>query len=598
MAQYISQTMSTTNVYVKYRIVANTISKSIENNTTIVNVQVQAWRTNSGYTTYGTGTCYCSVQGTWYSAQITSSQKITQNSYTVLFDRDITVYHANDGSCTLHLSSYISHAVLSSDEQHFYQELPSIPRASQPTLSKTDFNIGEEITINTNRVSNSFTHDILLLMSDGSYSTIATGVTDNYIWKTGDELYEQCPNSQQFSSSILVKTYNSDSYIGEKSTGFCAITTDCAPICENISYKQINDTVQSLVGNNTDIILTKSEILVTFSDATAKKYAEIKKYYVQIGDKIFESDDSEFSIFDIPNADTIYGWVKDSRNFDSSSSKAEATLGKIYEYSPPTMSNIQINRENDVGENTYLTFSASVSNIIAVNSAYYICWHSKQNEDINWGNMVNIVNLDYNLSNFSYDSLLGTFSTDENFNFEIIIGDSFGEYTYPCFLQKSKPELSIRDNMLGINCVPIDNNGTLQINGKSLLDLTYPVGSVYMSVNPISPETLFGGKWESINDTFLLCAGSTYPAGSSGGETSHTLTINEMPSHFHNLYSGWTSPAYTSNSTDALMYQSKLMSVNYKNAGNGYEFMQRVGNGQAHNNMPPYIAVYCWKRVE
>lgn len=598
MATYTSQTMTTSNPRVNYRIVVNTLYQNIENNTSTINVQVQAWRNNSGYTTYGSGTCYCSIQGTQYSDSIVSSQKITQNSDTVLFNRDITVYHSNDGSCTLYLSSYISHDVFSSSEQSYNVVLPTIPRASQPTLSGTEFNIGDEITVYTNRVSSNFTHDVLLLLADGSYSTLQTGVTDSYVWQTGDMLYQQCPNSPTFSSSILVKTYNSGTEIGEKYVNFMARVTNSNPTCQSISYRQINETVASLVGNYTDIILTKSEILVTFSDAQAKNYAGIAKYYVQIGDKTFESTNSEFSVTDIQETKKIYGWVKDSRNFDSSASKAEVLLGNIYEYSQPAISNIQLKREDDVYANTYLSFTANVSEIIAKNSAYYIYWHSKQTDSDTWSDPINIVNHDNTSNSYSYDALIGEFSTDKNFNIELIIGDSFGEYPYPVFLQTSKPELSIRNNMIGINCVPITDNGMLQINGKSLLDLTYPVGSIYMSVSETSPETLFGGKWESINDTFLLCAGKIYTPGSTGGEATHTLTVDEMPGHTHLVHEwlwvlaqgGWGGEHYIDKAT------GNANVVGYDGDQNRHG--GSTGGNAAHNNMPPYLAVYCWKRFE
>ena len=63
----------------------------------------------------------------------------------------------------------------------------------------------------------------------------------------------------------------------------------------------------------------------------------------------------------------------------------------------------------------------------------------------------------------------------------------------------------------------------------------YPVGSIYMSVNSTSPATLFGGTWEQIQDVFLLAAGSTYTAGDTGGSASHTLIVDELPSHVHTV---------------------------------------------------------------
>lgn len=600
MATYTSQTMTTSNTRVNYRIVVTTSSQSVANNTTTMNVQVQAWRNNSGYTTSGSGTCYCRIQGTLYSNAVYDSQKITEYSYTVLFNKDITITHSTDGSCTLKLSAYIDHYAFSTSEQYYNVALPTIPRASQPSLSKTEFNIGDEITVYTNRVSTNFTHDILLLLADGSYSTLETGVTDSYKWQTGDLLYRQCPSSQKFTSSIKVITYNSGTNIGEKTTSFTANVTNSKPTCESIAYKQKNETVAALTGNDTDIILTKSEMLITFSGATAKNYASIAKYYVQIGNKTFESDSSEFTVTDIPEAETIYGWVKDSRAYDSSDSKVETALGKFYEYSAPAISDIELSREDDIGENTYLSLQTSVADIIADNSAYYIYWRSKQSDAAYWGDAVNLVNYDSAVNNYSYNDLIGTFSTDKSFNFELIIGDSFGEYTYTAFLQTSKPELSIRNNMIGINCVPVTNNGTLQINGTNLLDLTYPVGAVYMSVNSTSPETLFGGKWESINDRFLLCSGTSYPAGSTGGKATHTLTTDEMPIHSHAPHTWlWVMSLGGGSGVYHISGSSGTGNTNLI----GYDGDQKrlgssVGGNAAHNNMPPYIAVYCWKRVE
>ena len=588
MATYISQTMTTSNQTVNYRIVVNTQSQSIENNSTTMNIQVQAWRNNSGYTTSGSGTCYCRIQGTLYSNAVYDSQKITEYSYTVLFNKDITVPHNTDGSCTLKLSSYIEHYAFSTSEQYYNATLPTIPRTSSPTLSKAEFDIGEKIIVNINRASNSFTHKILLKMADGTYSTLDENIATSYEWQTDDTLYEQCPNSPSFSSVIVVQTYNGSTYIGEKSVNFTAKVTNSSPTCNGISYVQINHIVKSLVGNDRDIILTKSQIKITFSGVEAKNYASIKKYHVQIGEKLFESQSNNFTITDIPDADTIYGWVEDSRKNDSSNDKKETPLGTRYNYSQPTISNLKLHRENDVYADTYLSFDAEVSEIIAANSAYYICWISKESDASEYSDLTYIVNNDSTVKNYSHYSLIAQFSVDKNYDFMLIIADSFDYYTYNVFLQTSKPELSIRNNMVGINCVPSEDNGTLQINGKSLLDLTYPIGSIYMSVNSASPDILFGGEWEPITDTFLLCAGSTYSAGSTGGAATHKLSVSEMPSHTHNFaqhsYSG-TEKTYTGSVLNNPIVWSS-------------ENIKSTGGNQPHNNMPPYIAVYCWKRVE
>lgn len=67
---------------------------------------------------------------------------------------------------------------------------------------------------------------------------------------------------------------------------------------------------------------------------------------------------------------------------------------------------------------------------------------------------------------------------------------------------------------------------------QSLLDICYPVGSIYQSTKSTNPGTFLGGTWTQLKDRFLLGAGSK-AAGATGGEENHTLTVAEMPSHNH-----------------------------------------------------------------
>ena len=124
----------------------------------------------------------------------------------------------------------------------------------------------------------------------------------------------------------------------------------------------------------------------------------------------------------------------------------------------------------------------------------------------------------------------------------------------------------------------------------SVLSTVYPIGSIYISVNNTNPGTLFGGTWEQIQDTFLLSAGSTYTAGATGGEATHTLTVDEMPSHTH-IASGYRGSyaASGNNRNTPVAWNSSSRTGQYTSSS--------TGEGQAHNNMPPYLVVYMWKRT-
>ncbi len=119
-----------------------------------------------------------------------------------------------------------------------------------------------------------------------------------------------------------------------------------------------------------------------------------------------------------------------------------------------------------------------------------------------------------------------------------------------------------------------------------------PVGSIYMSLTNINPSTYFGGTWVQIKDRFLLGAGSTYTAGNTGGEATHTLTVDEIPSHNHYIKS------YRGGAQWAVGYLWSRAASDSGNAEGGQSnYTNNNGGGKAHNNMPPYYVVYIWRRT-
>jgi hypothetical protein len=127
-----------------------------------------------------------------------------------------------------------------------------------------------------------------------------------------------------------------------------------------------------------------------------------------------------------------------------------------------------------------------------------------------------------------------------------------------------------------------------------LLDAVYPIGSLYMSVNAAEPNTLFGGTWERLKDRFLLAAGDTYAAGATGGEAAHTLTVEEMPSHNHSL----SDPIDKNSIKLGSMTGDANWALTKRAASYDYNLTaNNTGGGAAHNNMPPYLTVYMWKRT-
>ena len=135
----------------------------------------------------------------------------------------------------------------------------------------------------------------------------------------------------------------------------------------------------------------------------------------------------------------------------------------------------------------------------------------------------------------------------------------------------------------------------------------YPVGAIYISYGSTSPASLFGGTWQKLPaGTFLMSAGGSYTVGQRGGAATHTLTDAEMPRHNHGqalLVDGdWSdvpqvpdrTVLFTTDDTSVRIEWSATSAGCASFDGNGTNYS---GQGQAHNNLPPYYAVNMWRRT-
>ena len=155
------------------------------------------------------------------------------------------------------------------------------------------------------------------------------------------------------------------------------------------------------------------------------------------------------------------------------------------------------------------------------------------------------------------------------------------------------------------NQIDADTLGGKPASDYLLKSEVYPVGSIYISLNSTNPSSIFGGTWEAIQGKFLLGAyGNTYQAGSTGGEATHTLTNSEMPKHNHKgvYYSSIDTKNSVTLNGGTASYRVPWGSSSYPGdygAGTGKTELitGNTGGGAAHNNMPPYLAVYMWKRT-
>ena len=142
--------------------------------------------------------------------------------------------------------------------------------------------------------------------------------------------------------------------------------------------------------------------------------------------------------------------------------------------------------------------------------------------------------------------------------------------------RKAKEEGNIDPNQIYLTPNDSDMVGVLKA--------VYPVGSIYMSINATSPATLFGGEWEQLKDRFLLGAGDIYNNGTTGGEATVKLDLENYQ------YKVWNNDDKNADNDVSQLWSP---TGSYYGLGSVYTKNKNV----PHNNMPPYLAVYMWKRT-
>ncbi len=128
----------------------------------------------------------------------------------------------------------------------------------------------------------------------------------------------------------------------------------------------------------------------------------------------------------------------------------------------------------------------------------------------------------------------------------------------------------------------------------AVVERDHPVGSLYISENATSPAELYGGTWERIEGKFIMGASDAYPAGSTGGSVTISIKQTNLPNVRIPIQTirpgGYTGSAYDTITTSG---GSDGSVDTFSRTGR----TNPLGNGTPLNILPPYIAVYIWRRV-
>lgn len=576
------QTASYDGRYLKLTVVEE--STSIENNSSTLRWTlesiggVQAWYTIYNWgVTIGDQVIY-PIQTTGYSTGKFPASKGSRTG-------TVNIIHNADGTAP-DVSFTLNGKVFKSGTASFTGSIPltTIPRASIPSITPNTFNIGDTLTINTNRKSTQFTHTVTLYFGNYSYQ-IATGVGDAVIFNTStiaSYMYQQIPTASEGVGNITLETYNGSTYIGTEYSTFIAKVTNSSPTFDT-AYLDTNATTTAITGNNQQIIRNNSTLQVNITNALAKNYATLNSAKVTINGTdytaVFSGGNATFNIgtLNISSNTTAVVTVTDSRGISTTKNLSLIVL----DWELPTAI-ITLQRENNFYSETDINVNAEYSsldnkNTISIKVRY------KKVSDASYGAYTDL-----------QDDVTSQLTLDNNYqwNVQVLLQDKLGSTTYNLLLSRGMPIVFFDrlKSSTGFNCFP-QNDQSVEIDGKTVIDMIYPVGSIYLSVNNTDPSTLFGGTWEQIKDQFLLSAGDTYAGGSTGGSSTHK---HVLPIGFDNtsLYGYGDSNYFPAFGSGVRSNVNRIATPINDDTG-----AVRIGSTDAGDSMPPYLAVYVWKRT-
>lgn len=356
--------------------------------------------------------------------------------------------------------------------------------------------------------------------------------------------------------------------------------SDAAPILGAVSYADANTTTVAVTGDNQVIVQRQSDLQVSFGAATGQKGATITEYsatFAGVTKTASSVMTLDFGKVDVSSDMPLVFSTIDSRGLKTST----IITVKVEPWWEPT-STIELQRKNNFEPETHITVNAWYASLNAKNDVTISAKYRKAGSTDAWSTV--------ELQNCVESTV--TCERDYAYEWQVTTADKLGSTTQTLTLGRGIPTFFIdtAKSSVGVNCFPASDD-VFQLGDNAFLTAqgAYPVGAIYLSVTDTDPATLFGGTWERIGGRFLLGADETYKAGSTGGEAEHTLTIDEMPSHNHSLdnyntAAGNTTPYMTVQAQSKVGYGGNVQTLN-------------TGGGKPHNNLPPYLSVYMWKRV-
>ena len=593
-------------------------SQSVENNQSTLSWSITGAGSASGWVM--TGGFKAVINGTTVYSTSTDTRIQLYNGTSVA-SGTTKITHNADGTKSFSLSieaGVYTYAVsVTASGTH---TLDTIPRAS--TVSATNTNLSSASTITITRASSSFTHTLTYSFGSTTGTIVSKTTSTSVSWTPALTLANQIPNAVSGTCTITCDTYNGSTKIGSKTcTLTLTVPASVKPTMTSVTATRVDGDVPAAWAI---YVQNKSKATVTINGAAGAYGSTISSYSISGGG--YSSTASSFTTGLLAASGTITFTAKvtDSRGRVSD---AKTVSISVVAYSAPSFSSYISQRATSAGvindDGTYIRGLISFSYATCSSKNTITCaTYYKKSSATSWTN----ANKSFS-SGTAFTFGGGAISTESSYDVKYTITDAFTTITIIDMVSTASVLMDFKAGGKGIaigkvsekdKTLEIADSWGLEVHGKKLIDYIYPIGSIYLSVNSTSPATLFGGSWTQLKDRFLLGAGSTYSSGATGGAATHKLSVAEMPSHAHDTpffnnmtnngemksdFIGVFGKGVTASQALKDTGQTSTMEmwwINQTNTAEGNEWAYLTsakGSGSAHNNMPPYLVVYMWKRT-
>lgn len=577
---------------------------------------------------------------------------------TLLASGETTISHENNGAksfdVTIEAGIY-SHAINRRGSGTII--LDTIPRASSIT-SAGNVTLGEACNIKWTPASFNFKYKLRFSIGQWSYTTnyiepntIFTYTYSGYTIPASDALLNEIPRSTGTMSVSLTTYDNAGKQIGavsDSKTFTVTVPSNINPTMGTITL------TPELINNQSILIHGKNKITVSVSGCSAGTGSGIASYtFSGPGISATQSHSSVISDGNIYASSTQDQTLTYTVTVTDGRGRSVSKTAEIicYAYEAPRFTEFKAYRVSSANSTTQ-----------SEKGEFIRCEYKLAYSSVNNTNRFT-VDAYYKTGTGNFTKASSSNSNDVG---SIILSDCLATSTYTVYLTvkdnysnavqstqlsvfSSSKILNIRPDGSGVafgkmaetdntfevqwqakfhSDVTCDNIkcGDININSKSIFDLIYPVGSIYMSVDSTSPATLFGGTWERIQDRFLLAASDTYNAGTTGGSSTTTLTVENLPSHSHEATSEYTGGSLlirgpsdaNHNIVDDSLGNGNITKTAYEGDAWGNSIstsstdrapeqiniggtvtttIESTGDGKPIDILPPYLTVYMWTRT-